>query len=99
MTATHSHWFATSSTDCACTCGLTLGDHLAEADYAAERLAWAVEEESAARGAVLSRVVDARLAGCSWSTIAQQVGMTKQGAQQRYGRMTEALVPLDAGQD
>lgn len=43
-------------------------------------------------------VAEARLAGHSWSEVGQQIGMTKQAAQQRYGAKPKKTMRTDPDQ-
>lgn len=59
--------------------GMSTDDHVDELEQAASEL-------SALQATIRGQVETARLAGLSWTAIGMALGVSKQAAQQRYGR-------------
>jgi DNA-directed RNA polymerase specialized sigma24 family protein len=66
-------------------------DDLVTVDSSAlQRIAELADQSAALDEALAEAVMTARLGGHSWSKIATMLGVTKQAAQQRYGKRTPA---------
>lgn len=67
-------------------------DDLVEVDSSAlQRIIELVEQRAAVDRELTEAVANARRAGHSWSKIAVMLGVTKQAAQQRYGKRSPAV--------
>lgn len=66
-------------------------DDLVEVDSSAlQRITELADQRAAVDGELTEAVANARRAGHSWSKIAIMLGVTKQAAQQRYGKRSPA---------
>ena len=57
----------------------------------------AADDAAAAQVDLTLKVANARRCGASWQDIATMLGITRQAAQQKYGKLTPATTAADTG--